>query len=225
MADTALRTADSGYLTRRLVDVSQDVIIREDDCGTTCRALTAVPRSSADGVPVDGTSRRPYSWAVIAAGGRLRSQHRRGHRHQGSTDDGRDDAKRIVDARHPPGQDPHRPHLRSEQRRLRQVLRHEPGQRRSRLTIGEAVGIIAAQSIGEPGTQLTMRTFHTGGVAPATISPRVCPVLRSCSRRASPRRLAVSWLKSPARCPSRSRPQSRPSTLPLPPRTARSSST
>ena len=63
--------------------------------------------------------------------------------------------------------DPHGAHLRIQARRLRQVLRREPGHRSTRSTVGEAVGIIAAQSIGEPGTQLTMRTFHTGGVASA----------------------------------------------------------
>ncbi len=172
LADTALRTADSGYLTRRLVDVSQDVIVREEDCGTdrgvplaiaerdsdgTLRAAENVEssgyaRSLAEDIEVDGQ--------VLAAAG---------------TDLGDAVIDTLVRAS-------------VEEVRVRSVLVCE-----SRIgvcatcygrslasgklvDVGEAVGIIAAQSIGEPGTQLTMRTFHTGGVAGEDIThglPRV----------------------------------------------------
>ena len=166
LADTALRTADSGYLTRRLVDVSQDVIIREDDCGTE-RGLPKV-------IGVSGRGRH---------GGQGRERRDRGVRpHRGRR-------------RHPPGDGrgaASRPATTSATSRSTSSSR--PASRRSRsarvltcdaktgtcakcygrslatgklVDIGEAVGIIAAQSIGEPGTQLTMRTFHTGGVASA----------------------------------------------------------
>ncbi|KGA14364.1 DNA-directed RNA polymerase subunit beta' [freshwater metagenome] len=161
LADTALRTADSGYLTRRLCDVAQDVIIREEDCGTD-RGLTlpiasriqsgalvkhdhvetsVYSRTLADDITVDGV--------VIAAAGS-------------------DLGDRVIDALVAAGVD---------EVKIRSVLTCDSkvGQCAAcygrslaagqRVAVGEAVGIIAAQSIGEPGTQLTMRTFHTGGVA------------------------------------------------------------
>ncbi|MFG2087770.1 MULTISPECIES: DNA-directed RNA polymerase subunit beta' [unclassified Spirillospora] len=172
LADTALRTADSGYLTRRLVDVAQDVIVREEDCGTdrtipfevadklsdgtlvklATSETSLVGRTIAEDVVVDGTVIFPadtdLSDAVVS---------------------------RLVEA----GVD---------KVRTRSALVCEAkigvcaacyGRSLAtgkRVDVGEAVGIIAAQSIGEPGTQLTMRTFHTGGVAGGDIThglPRV----------------------------------------------------
>ncbi|TMF68589.1 MAG: DNA-directed RNA polymerase subunit beta' [Chloroflexi bacterium] len=167
LADTALRTADSGYLTRRLVDVAQDVIVREEDCGTTngiwIRDITPerakndpifekiAGRVTAEDVSVNGK--------VLVAGG------------QSISDDA---ARQIIAA--------------SASVKMRSVLVCEAREGVCRtcygrnlatgklVEIGEAVGVIAAQSIGEPGTQLTMRTFHTGGVAGVDITqglPRV----------------------------------------------------
>ena len=172
LADTALRTADSGYLTRRLVDVSQDVIIREEDCGTE-RGLkvpiatidpqgrrvghedvetSVYARTLAEDVEVDGT--------VLATAGI-------------------DLGDVVIDRLFEAGVD---------EVRVRSVLTCDSKVGTCALCygrslaagklvdIGEAVGIIAAQSIGEPGTQLTMRTFHTGGVAGDDITqglPRV----------------------------------------------------
>ncbi len=172
LADTALRTADSGYLTRRLVDVSQDVIIREDDCGTD-RAIRMPIASKVDGQ----LDRHEYAETSVYA--------------RSIADDINDaDGKLIAEA----GSD-----LTAiltdkliaagvDEVRMRSVLTCESKvgvcaacYGRSLPTgklvdVGEAVGIIAAQSIGEPGTQLTMRTFHTGGVAGEDITqglPRV----------------------------------------------------
>ena len=161
LADTALRTADSGYLTRRLCDVAQDVIIREEDCGTDRGLVLPIAtrqqsgglvkhdhvetsvygRTLADDIEVDGK--------VIASAG---------------TDLG----DRVIAALVEAGVD---------EVKIRSVLTCDSkvGQCAAcygrslasgqLVAVGEAVGIIAAQSIGEPGTQLTMRTFHTGGVA------------------------------------------------------------
>ncbi|MGH3727227.1 MAG: DNA-directed RNA polymerase subunit beta' [Micromonosporaceae bacterium] len=172
LADTALRTADSGYLTRRLVDVSQDVIIREDDCGTD-RAIRMPVASQLDGK----LDRHEYAETAVYA--------------RGIAEDVNDaDGKLVAEA----GSD-----LTAiltdkliaagiGEVRVRSVLTCESKvgvcaacYGRSLPTgklvdVGEAVGIIAAQSIGEPGTQLTMRTFHTGGVAGEDITqglPRV----------------------------------------------------
>jgi DNA-directed RNA polymerase subunit beta' len=172
LADTALRTADSGYLTRRLVDVSQDVIIREEDCGTD-RAITMPVGQQLDGRLVvhehaeTGVHARTLAEDTKDATGHVIA--RRG-----------DDLNSIgVDKLVAGG---------VETVRVRSVLTCESKlgvcaacYGRSLPTgktvdVGEAVGIIAAQSIGEPGTQLTMRTFHTGGVAGEDITqglPRV----------------------------------------------------
>jgi DNA-directed RNA polymerase subunit beta' len=173
LADTALRTADSGYLTRRLVDVSQDVIIREVDCGTE-RGLTltiAAPGAEGGLVASEDAETSVYARSlvedvtgpdgtVVASAG---------------DDIGDAEIRRMVAAG-------------VEKVRVRSVLTCESSTGvcamcygRSLATgklvdVGEAVGIIAAQSIGEPGTQLTMRTFHTGGVAGEDIThglPRV----------------------------------------------------
>ena len=153
LADTALRTADSGYLTRRLVDVSQDVIIREDDCGTT-RGLDL---STSENVE-NAVYGRTLATEVVDAKGEVLAE--------AGDDVGDVLIAKLVAAG-------------IEHIKVRSVLTCESAvgvcaacYGRSLATgklvdIGEAVGIIAAQSIGEPGTQLTMRTFHTGGVASA----------------------------------------------------------
>ena len=173
LADTALRTADSGYLTRRLVDVSQDVIIREEDCGTERGVMMPVAITQPDGSLVKEThvetgvyARVLAEDAVDAAGNVVVERGR---------DLGDVYIDRIVEAG-------------ISKVKVRCVLTCESTMGtcatcygRSLATgklvdVGEAVGIIAAQSIGEPGTQLTMRTFHTGGVAGEDIThglPRV----------------------------------------------------
>ena len=172
-ADTALRTADSGYLTRRLVDVSQDVIVREMDCDTDRGLTKVIATKAADGTLIkddntDSTvvSRKLAEDAVSASGEVI------AHRNDDIT-------LGLVDEFIANGID---------SVKVRSVLTCDSKQStcgfcygRSLATnrpveIGEAIGIIAAQSIGEPGTQLTMRTFHTGGVAGEDIThglPRV----------------------------------------------------
>ncbi|WP_425320169.1 DNA-directed RNA polymerase subunit beta' [Paenibacillus algorifonticola] len=159
LADTALRTADSGYLTRRLVDVAQDVIVREEDCGTDKGFSVSKIQDGKEVIEdlydrIEGryafeTVRHPKTGEVIVSRNDL-------------IDSNRADA--IIDAG-------------IEKLQIRSVLscRARHGVCKTcygrnlatgkHVEIGEAVGIIAAQSIGEPGTQLTMRTFHTGGVA------------------------------------------------------------
>ena len=173
LADTALRTADSGYLTRRLVDVAQDVIIREDDCGT--EEYIELPVYKADGEPNDGLVGRIAALPIETKRHRMLTE-------QGA-EIGRAELVEIVSAfndDHEKGVEVTVP--------VRSVLKCEAPSGvcqacygRAMATgalaqIGDAVGIVAAQSIGEPGTQLTMRTFHTGGVAGADIThglPRV----------------------------------------------------
>jgi DNA-directed RNA polymerase subunit beta' len=164
LADTALRTADSGYLTRRLVDVSQDVIIREDDCGTTKGLDLPIAIEGADGkwtkdpnVENSVFARSLAADAVDAKGTVV-------------AEAGDDVGDVLIDKLVAAGVNIIK---------VRSVLTCESAvgvcaacYGRSLATgllvdIGEAVGIIAAQSIGEPGTQLTMRTFHTGGSASA----------------------------------------------------------
>jgi DNA-directed RNA polymerase subunit beta' len=170
LADTALRTADSGYLTRRLVDVAQDVIVREDDCGTTAGIAVSEIRDGSEVIesPYHRILGRvalepvvhPKSGATIVSADQEIDE---------------DAAQAIVDAG-------------IEEVRIRSILTCKArygvcmkcyGRNLASghlVDIGEAVGIIAAQSIGEPGTQLTMRTFHTGGVAGDDITqglPRV----------------------------------------------------
>ena len=170
LSDTALRTADSGYLTRRLVDVSQEVIIREENCGST-NGIVMSKIVSGDNVLEEFDERivgrftidpvvHPVSGEVIVEADHMIST---------------DDAKAIVAA----GID--KLEVRSVLRCLSKcgVCAHCYGADLASgqvVNIGEAVGVIAAQSIGEPGTQLTMRTFHTGGVAGSDITqglPRV----------------------------------------------------
>ncbi|MEH7386604.1 DNA-directed RNA polymerase subunit beta' [Bacillus sp. JJ1521] len=159
LADTALKTADSGYLTRRLVDVAQDVIVREDDCGTDRGLLVSALKEGTEIIEplderLDGRYARkkvvhPQTNEVLVAENELITE---------------DIAKIIVDAG-------------VEEVTIRSAFtcntRHGVCKKcygrnlatGTEVEVGEAVGIIAAQSIGEPGTQLTMRTFHTGGVA------------------------------------------------------------
>ena len=162
LADTALRTADSGYLTRRLVDVSQDVIIREHDCGATDGLLVYELRSGNE--LIEKMAERlegrylvddlydPQTGELMFSKNKMITSA---------------DAQKIVDSG-------------VESIKIRSVLmcRAKRGvcakcyganlANGNLVSVGEAVGIIAAQSIGEPGTQLTMRTFHTGGVAVGT---------------------------------------------------------
>jgi DNA-directed RNA polymerase subunit beta' len=163
LADTALRTADSGYLTRRLVDVAQDVIIREDDCGTT-RGLELPIATMIDGVLTrdpnveNSVFARSLAEDAVDAKGKVIATA------------GSDVGDVLINTLIAAG---------VESIKVRSVLTCESAvgvcaacYGRSLATgklvdIGEAVGIIAAQSIGEPGTQLTMRTFHQGGSAGA----------------------------------------------------------
>jgi DNA-directed RNA polymerase subunit beta' len=164
LADTALRTADSGYLTRRLVDVSQDVIIRETDCGTTKGLDLPIAIQNASGVwerdanVENSVYARSLAADAVDANGTVIAEA------------GSDVGDVLIDKVVAAG---------INSIKVRSVLTCESAvgvcaacYGRSLATgllvdIGEAVGIIAAQSIGEPGTQLTMRTFHTGGVASA----------------------------------------------------------
>ena len=162
LADTALRTADSGYLTRRLVDVSQDVIVREEDCGSHraasgSRDITRRQRAHRDLARASDRPLRRRGRCWIPTPARCwsprttmmiddRRREDRARRHQGSADPQRPDLPVPRMASAPRATAPTWPTA-------------------SLVNVGEAVGIIAAQSIGEPGTQLTMRTFHTGGIA------------------------------------------------------------
>ncbi len=170
LADTALKTADSGYLTRRLVDVAQDVIIREEDCGTDRGLTVSAIKEGTEmieplidrliGRTAFQNVKHPESNELIVAKNDVISE---------------DIAKEIVEA----GIDEvtirtaftcNTKHGACKKCYGRNLATGEE------VEVGEAVGIIAAQSIGEPGTQLTMRTFHTGGVAGSDITqglPRI----------------------------------------------------
>jgi DNA-directed RNA polymerase subunit beta' len=162
LADTALKTADAGYLTRRLVDVAQDVIINEEDCGTL-RGLTAMALKNNDDIVESLTDRvlgrialndvyHPTTGELIVTGGEMIDE----------------DVCALIE------KSP------IESVEIRSVLTCESklgvcskcyGRNLSngrQVQLGEAVGVIAAQSIGEPGTQLTLRTFHVGGTASNT---------------------------------------------------------
>jgi len=172
LADTALRTADSGYLTRRLVDVAQDVIIREEDCGTGEHIRIAV--MSGDG-PNQNLVGRIAGEAIKTKRGRVIVEK--------GAEIGLEHLDDLASADLPveSGEDGPAASVRSVLKCRAQTGVCQACYGRSLATgslaqIGDAVGIIAAQSIGEPGTQLTMRTFHTGGVAGADIThglPRV----------------------------------------------------
>ena len=170
LVDTALRTADSGYLTRRLVDVAQELIIREDDCGTNLGL-------EVDGIRKDEGGERHYLDTRLFGRALLRDV---------TLSDGSTLPRNTLVG------DDEMAKLRDDDAiqsvRVRSVLTCDAelgvcamcyGRSLAtgkRIELGEAVGVIAAQSIGEPGTQLTMRTFHTGGVAGKDIAgglPRV----------------------------------------------------
>jgi DNA-directed RNA polymerase subunit beta' len=184
LVDTALRTADSGYLTRRLVDVAQELIVREPDCGSTLGLWL-------DNVAADTSNRRAYLETKLF--GRALSQ-------DVTLSDG------TVLPRNTIVGDIEMAQLRDDPKvdrvRVRSVLTCDAElgvcalcYGRSLATgksieLGEAVGVIAAQSIGEPGTQLTMRTFHTGGVAGKDIAgglPRVVELFEARTPRGSAR--------------------------------------
>ncbi|MEC4982890.1 MAG: DNA-directed RNA polymerase subunit beta' [Oscillatoria sp. PMC 1068.18] len=165
LVDTALRTADSGYLTRRLVDVAQDVIVREPDCGTH-RGIQVVPMKDGDRVLIPLSDRlfgRVLGEDVVTKGGETIAK-----RNQSIDQVLADRIAEVTEAvvvRSP---------LTCEA--SRSVCRNCYGAALatgSEVDLGEAVGIIAAQSIGEPGTQLTMRTFHTGGVFTGSVATQV----------------------------------------------------
>jgi DNA-directed RNA polymerase subunit beta' len=184
LADTALRTADSGYLTRRLVDVAQDVIIRADDCGT--EEFIESPVSQLE---IDPETRklRPTGDVNTDLVGRIAAQDMKTKRGRVVVEKGAEiDRAELADLVETWQEDTDKGTVITVP--VRSVLKCEATTGvcqacygRSMATgkvaqIGDAVGIIAAQSIGEPGTQLTMRTFHTGGVAGADIThglPRV----------------------------------------------------
>ena len=160
LADTALKTANSGYLTRRLVDVTQDLVVTEDDCGTTNGVAM---RALVEGGEVIETL-RDRILGRVAAVGRHRSRHPGVLYAQAGTLLDEDAVEKIES-------------IGIDEVRVRTPLTCDTRYglcakcygrdlgRGSLVNAGEAVGVIAAQSIGEPGTQLTMRTFHIGGAA------------------------------------------------------------
>ncbi|WP_457941977.1 DNA-directed RNA polymerase subunit beta' [Caproiciproducens sp. LBM24188] len=185
LADTALRTADSGYLTRRLVDVSQDVIIREDDCGTTeglevfdiCEGKEAIEtmheRLIGRYLVEDFVDEK--TGEVLVSKDKMMTD---------------EDADIIV------GRGVKRIKIRSilNCRAKHGVCKKCYGANLANgqpVNVGEAVGIIAAQSIGEPGTQLTMRTFHTGGVASAEDITQGLPRVEELFEGRKPKHLAI----------------------------------
>ncbi len=173
LADTALRTADSGYLTRRLVDVAQDVIVREEDCGTDRSLAMRIANKDSSGalrrlpnIENTGTG-RTLAEDVSDADGNLLAEA------------GSDMTESMIDAMVAAGVESVRTYSVLVCQAKVGVCAKCYGRSLAtgkRVDVGEAVGIIAAQSIGEPGTQLTMRTFHTGGVAGLDIThglPRI----------------------------------------------------
>ena len=185
LADTALRTADSGYLTRRLVDVSQEVIIREDDCGCKEGLVVSDIFGDEDNV-IEGLQERLTGryllHDLIGENGELIMD----NNHMLSESD----AKKIVDAGYK------KVTIRSlltcecQQGVCRKCYGKNLATGRS-VSIGEAVGIIAAQSIGEPGTQLTMRTFHTGGVTTTADITQGLPRVEELFEARKPKTLAI----------------------------------
>ncbi len=178
LADTALRTADSGYLTRRLVDVSQDVIIREEDCGTERGVVLTIATAGADGVLVKDAHAETSVYARVLAEDVTVNK-------STLATAGADLGDVLIDELISHG---------ITEVRVRSVLTCESAlgtcafcygrslASGKLVDVGEAVGIIAAQSIGEPGTQLTMRTFHTGGIAGEDIThglPRVAELFEA----------------------------------------------
>jgi len=185
LADTALRTADSGYLTRRLVDVSQDVIIRENDCGTEDGIEIYEIKNGNE--MIEPLSERlmgrylvdnlcdPETGEVVVSKSKLMTEA---------------DAKKIIA-------------MGISRIKIRSVLHCKSKQgvcakcyganlaNGNLVAVGEAVGIIAAQSIGEPGTQLTMRTFHTGGIASAEDITQGLPRVEELFESRRPKNAAI----------------------------------
>ena len=185
LADTALRTADSGYLTRRLVDVSQDVIVRSDDCGT--HEGIVVYDITDSGRVIESLAERltgryladdvvhPETGEVLATREKMIDEKT---------------AQKIVDAG-------------ITQVKIRSILNCQAKKgvcakcyganlaNGQPVGIGEAVGVISAQSIGEPGTQLTMRTFHTGGVASASDITQGLPRVEELFEARKPKNAAI----------------------------------
>ena len=184
LADTALRTADAGYLTRRLVDVAQDVIINLEDCGTTQGIWITAASSRESGVPfVDRLIGRftaapvmnPSTGELLAEANELMTE---------------EIAQRIDEAK--VARVYTRSPLSCSQRHGLCVRCYGRDLGRGHeVHIGEAVGIVAAQSIGEPGTQLTLRTFHTGGVAGASDITQGLPRVQELFEARSPKGEAV----------------------------------
>ena len=185
LADTALRTADSGYLTRRLVDVAQDVIVREDDCGTE-EGLTVFDIKDGNHILEPLAERLEGRYllhdAIDPNTGEVIWSHE-----DMVTGEG---AKKIVDA----GIESieirsvltcHSHHGVCKKCYGRNLATSKP------VTTGEAVGIVAAQSIGEPGTQLTMRTFHTGGIASTEDITQGLPRVEELFEARRPKRCAL----------------------------------
>ena len=186
LADTALKTADSGYLTRRLVDVAQEVIIKEDDCGDT-RGITVSAIKGSKGEIIEGLRDRiagrfvindvinPGTGEIMVKAGEMISE---------------DMADEIV-----------RAGIEEVQIRSTFTCKSKTGvcakcygknmSNNKPVQVGEAVGIIAAQSIGEPGTQLTMRTFHTGGIASTGDITQGLPRVEELFEARRPKRAAI----------------------------------
>ncbi len=185
LADTAIRTADSGYLTRRLVDVSQDVIIREEDCGTDVGIEIYTIRNGNEmieplrerlvGRYLIEDLRDPVTGDLIMSRNKLMNDH---------------DAKKVVDSG-------------VEKIKIRSVLNCKAKYgvcakcyganlaNGNLVAVGEAVGVIAAQSIGEPGTQLTMRTFQTGGIVSAEDITQGLPRVEELFESRRPKNAAI----------------------------------
>ncbi len=185
LADTALRTADSGYLTRRLVDVSQDVIIREEDCGTTEGIEVYTIKNGNEmieplkerllGRYLMEDLRDPETGDLIMSRNKLMNSA---------------DAQKVIDSG-------------VEKVTIRSVLNCKAKHgvcakcyganlaNNNLVAVGEAVGVIAAQSIGEPGTQLTMRTFHTGGIASAEDITQGLPRVEELFESRRPKNAAI----------------------------------
>ena len=172
LADTALRTADSGYLTRRLVDVAQDVIVREEDCGTDRSLAMKIAETDAE-----GRLRKLPNIENTGAGRSVAEEIEIDGQVVASVDS--DTTESLIDALIATGVDSIRTFSVLVCEAKIGVCAKCYGRSLAtgkRVDVGEAVGIVAAQSIGEPGTQLTMRTFHTGGVAGQDIThglPRI----------------------------------------------------
>ncbi len=184
LADTALRTADAGYLTRRLVDVAQDVIITEDDCGTNTGIWLDAARAKTIGETFQariagrylaGDISDPATGELLLPAGALL-----------------DEAALATVARYKVDRAFVRSALTCESRfGLCKKCYGEDLARGGLIRMGEAVGIIAAQSIGEPGTQLTLRTFHTGGVAGADDITQGLPRIEELFEARNPKGEAV----------------------------------